>query len=142
MNVTGARRVASKRSDSFTIASGAPFEPEILESRKRERVNALDSFLGCVSNGRFGRIVSFRRDSSSATRAENMTCLPDSLYNGATALKQQDKTTPFLSIDESRSTLKFNDSKANILEALNFLKGKNFNLKTLKECNMNPLTVL
>ena len=66
--------------------------------------------------------------SGNKKKGHDKTCMPDACYNGAVALKQQDKTTPFLSIDESRSTLPFNDSAPNILGAMNYLKGKNFNL--------------
>jgi hypothetical protein len=69
-------------------------------------------------------------------------CMPDAIYIGVYALKQQDNTTPLLSKDELRSKLPFDGSAPNILDAKNFLNGKNFNLKALNECRMNPLAVL
>ena len=73
---------------------------------------------------------------------EKKTCMPDSFYMAAYALKQQDNTTPLLSKDELRSKLPFKKTAPNILDAKNFVNGKNFNLKTLNECCMNPLAVL
>ena len=64
------------------------------------------------------------------------------MYNASTALAKQNKTKHLLSVNGLRSILPSDDSAPNILDAMKYLAGQIFILKTLTECYTKPLVLL